>query len=82
MRAKPAYDAHDHDLFRLELVNLIDQRHDLVRLGGLMDWQAFESIRLGSAVHQSYRPTRTAHTAHGRVALPQACLCAERRRTR
>jgi IS5 family transposase len=43
MRAKPASDAHDQDLFRLELVNLIDQRHELVRLGALIDWQAFES---------------------------------------
>ena len=43
MRAKPPADAHDHDLFRLELVNLIDPRHELVRLGQLIDWQAFES---------------------------------------
>jgi IS5 family transposase len=43
MRAKPPADAHDQDLFRLELVNLIDQRHELVRLGQLIDWQAFES---------------------------------------
>lgn len=34
MRAKPPADAHDQDLFRLELVKLIDQRHELVRLGG------------------------------------------------
>jgi hypothetical protein len=27
-------------LFRTELVNLIDQRHELVRLAGLIDWQA------------------------------------------
>jgi IS5 family transposase len=31
----------DHDLFRTELVNLIDQRHELVKLGELIDWQAF-----------------------------------------
>ncbi|MBH9551885.1 IS5 family transposase [Inhella gelatinilytica] len=43
MRAKPAANANDHDLFRLELVNLIDQRHELVRLGGLIDWHAFET---------------------------------------
>jgi IS5 family transposase len=28
-------------LFRTELVNLIDQRHELVRLAALIDWQAF-----------------------------------------
>ena len=49
MRAKPASDAHDHDLFRLELGNLIDQRHELVRLGGLIDWQAFESAWVRSS---------------------------------
>lgn len=29
--------ATDHDLFRLELVNLIDARHELVRLAELID---------------------------------------------
>jgi hypothetical protein len=29
--AKPT--AADHDLFRMELVNLIDQRHELVQAG-------------------------------------------------
>lgn len=33
----------DHDLFRMELVNLIDQRHELVRLAALIDWSAFEA---------------------------------------
>jgi len=27
--------------WRFELVNLIDHRHELVRLGDLIDWQAF-----------------------------------------
>ena len=31
----------DHDLFRTELVNLIDQRHELTRLADLIDWPAF-----------------------------------------
>lgn len=31
----------DHDLFRTELVNLIDHRHELVKLAELIDWQAF-----------------------------------------
>lgn len=31
----------DHDLFRTELVNLIDQRHELVKLEALINWQAF-----------------------------------------
>lgn len=31
----------DQDLFRTELVNLIHQRHELVRLTQLIDWDAF-----------------------------------------
>lgn len=41
MGPKPAESTADHDLFRTELVNLIDQRHELVRLAALIDWQAF-----------------------------------------
>lgn len=41
MGPKPAKSTDDHDLFRTELVNLIDQRHELVRLAALIDWQAF-----------------------------------------
>lgn len=29
------------DLFRTELANLIDQRHELVKLAALIDWPAF-----------------------------------------
>lgn len=41
MGPKPAQSSIDHDLFRTELVNLIDQRHELVRLAELIDWQGF-----------------------------------------
>jgi IS5 family transposase len=41
MGPKPVDERCDHDLFRTELVNPIDHRHELVRLGGLIDWQAF-----------------------------------------
>ena len=41
MGPKPAESRTDHDLFRTELINLIDQRHELVRLTALIDWQAF-----------------------------------------
>lgn len=33
----------DHDLFRMELVNLIDRRHALVRLAEWIDWEAVEA---------------------------------------
>jgi IS5 family transposase len=41
MGPKPVDERCDHDLFRTELVNLIDLRHALVKLGELIDWQAF-----------------------------------------
>jgi IS5 family transposase len=40
MGPKPAKLTDDHDLFRTELVNLIDQRNELVRLAEVIDWQA------------------------------------------
>lgn len=41
MGPKSRVDAVEQDLFRMELVNLIDQRHELVKLAGLIDWSAF-----------------------------------------
>jgi len=41
MGPKPVDERSDHDLFRTELVNLIDHRHELVKLAELIDWQAF-----------------------------------------
>lgn len=41
MGPKPRSDADEQDLFRTELVNLIDQRHELVKLATLIDWPAF-----------------------------------------
>lgn len=59
MGPKAARDGGDHDLFRMELVNLIDQRHELVRLAALIDWEAFS---------QQWSPQFTSTT--GRPALP------------
>ncbi|MDE2567002.1 MAG: IS5 family transposase [Burkholderiales bacterium] len=41
MGPKSRVDAAEQDLFRMELVNLIDQRHELVKLASLIDWSAF-----------------------------------------
>jgi len=41
MGPKSRVDAAEQDLFRMELVNLIDQRHELVKLASLIDWPAF-----------------------------------------
>lgn len=43
MGPKPRKATSEHDLFRMELANLIDQRHELVKLAELIDWPAFEA---------------------------------------
>ena len=42
MGPKSRQNAAEQDLFRMGLVNLIDQRHELVKLASLIDWPAFE----------------------------------------
>lgn len=59
MGPRPKNNGSDVDLFRMELVNLIDQRHKLVRLAALIDWQAFS---------RQWSPQFTSTT--GRPALP------------
>jgi len=64
MGPKPT-DTTDQDLFRAELVNLIDQRHELVRLAELIDWQAFSD---------EWSPQFV--TTTGRPALPTRLMAA------
>lgn len=56
MGPKPADERADHDLFRSELLNLINQRHGLVRLAALIDWQAFEAEWSPEFVSTTGRP--------------------------
>ncbi|MBQ0960875.1 IS5 family transposase [Ideonella sp. 4Y11] len=65
MGPKPTDERSDHDLFRTELVNLIDQRHELVKLAALIDWQAFA---------QKWSPQFESTT--GRPALPTRLMAA------
>ena len=65
MGPKPADERADHGLFRTELLNLINQRHDLVRLAALIDWPAFEA---------EWRPQFVSTT--GRPALPTRLMAA------
>ena len=61
MGPKPVEEGSDHDLFRTELVNLIDQRHELVRLAALIDWQGFAdewSPQFESTTGRPALPTR------------------------
>ena len=41
MGSMPREDAANADLFRMELVKLIDQRHELVKIAALIEWPAF-----------------------------------------
>jgi len=41
MGSMPREDAANADLFCMELVNLIDHRHELVKIAALIDWPAF-----------------------------------------
>ena len=40
MRPKVTEFQREHELFRTELINLVDQRHGLVKLAGTIDWDA------------------------------------------
>ncbi len=43
MRPKQPEAEPQEDLFRARLENLVDPRHALVRLAGLIDWGRFET---------------------------------------
>jgi hypothetical protein len=40
--SKSPYSPNTDDLFRNRLSNILDQRHALLRLAGLIDWSRFE----------------------------------------
>jgi hypothetical protein len=42
MRSRPAPEPVEDDLFRQELVNIINMRHELVRLAAPIDWSVFD----------------------------------------
>lgn len=56
MGPKAQDEGTEHDLFRTELVNLIDQRHELVRLAELIDWEAFSKAWSPQFVSTTGRP--------------------------
>jgi len=61
--------ASSHDLFRLELVNLIDPRHELVRLAELIDWSVFEREFGAQFVSSTGRPALPARLVAGLLYL-------------
>ena len=55
MRPKQATATPQDDLFRAQLENLIDPRHPLVRLAGLIGWGRFE-VEFGALYTDGGRP--------------------------
>src|SRR5476649_1288842 len=55
MRPKPPNPTTTDDLFRNRLSNIIDQRHELVRLAGLIDWARFDG-EYGALYAEEGRP--------------------------
>ncbi len=43
MLPKTPAETDDHDLFRQRLENIVDQRHELIRLAGVIDWSRFDT---------------------------------------
>ena len=55
MKPQPPADSPTDDLFRNRLDNLIDRRHELVRLAALIDWECFDR-EWGEAFCEHGRP--------------------------
>jgi transposase, IS5 family len=55
MRPKSASPSNTDDLFRSRLSNILDQRHALLRLAGLIDWSRFEQ-EYGALYAEQGRP--------------------------
>ena len=56
MTPKPVEFQREHELFRTELINLVNQRHALVKLAGAIDWEAaaerFGGLCAGSRIRK------------------------------
>jgi len=82
MRPKPPREPASDDLFRHRLSNLLDQRHELLRLAGLIDWSRFEQA-YGALYAEDGRPgvpTRLMvglHLLKHVKALSDAQVCAQ-----
>ena len=60
MQPRPPFRSRADDLFRNRLDNIIDPRHELVRLGKLIDWSGFDDAfgRFYKTVGRPALPTR------------------------
>jgi transposase, IS5 family len=71
MKAKPKGPEQD-DLFRARLVEIIDMRHELVKLAALIDWEFFEREWAGFFPSQEGRPATPSRLVAGLLYLQHA----------
>jgi hypothetical protein len=79
MRAKPPVAPRVDEQFRPELVNIINTRHELVRLAALVDWSVFDrefGARFGSTTGRPALPI-----TRGCVGVCRHRTCAPQSRT-
>jgi transposase, IS5 family len=78
MGPKPPLGADSADLYRNRLDNLLDHRHELFRLAGLIDWAGFDQAfgRFYRPLGRPAKPTRLdrgrARQRHGQAHEPGA----------
>lgn len=71
MKAKPKGPEQD-DLFRARLVEIIDMRHELVKLAALLDWEFFECEWAGFFPSEAGRPATPSRLVAGLLYLQHA----------
>jgi transposase, IS5 family len=71
MKAKPKGPEQD-DLFRARLVEIIDMRHELVKLAALIDWEFFEREWAGFFLSEAGRPATPSRLVAGLLYLQHA----------
>ncbi|MDT8329276.1 MAG: IS5 family transposase [Roseovarius sp.] len=71
MKAKPKGPEQD-DLFRARLVEIIDMRHELVKLAALIDWEFFDREWAGFFPSEAGRPATPSRLVAGLLYLQHA----------
>ncbi len=64
--------AEQDDLLRPRLTDMIDMRHELVRLGALIDWEFFEQEWAGFFPPHTRRPATSPRLVAGLLYLQHA----------
>lgn len=78
MKHRPRAEEQD-DLLRPRLVDMIDPRHDLVKLAAMIDWDVFEREWAGFFPSGKGRPATEPRLVAGLLYLQHAYRLADRR---